>query len=59
MNDIKIRRVTLYKDYFSSFFMEQKQKVKNKILWTFKIIETIKQVPEDYLKHLVGTDGLY
>jgi phage-related protein len=26
---------------------------------TFKLIETIQQVPEDYLKHIEGTDGLY
>ena len=34
-------------------------KVKDKIIWTFKLIETIQQVPEDYLKHLEGTEGLY
>lgn len=49
----------LYKDYFSDFFNKQKQNVKDKILWTFKLIETIQIVPEEYLKHLKGTDGLY
>lgn len=39
--------------------MKQKQKVKEKILWTFKVLETIQQVPTEYLKHLEGTDGLY
>ena len=43
----------------SLFYKKQKQKVKDKIIWTFRIIETLKQVPEDYLKHLEGTDGLY
>jgi hypothetical protein len=55
----KIRSVFLYKDYFSLFYDKQRQKVKNKILWTFRIIETIQQVPEDYLKHIENTDGLY
>jgi hypothetical protein len=59
MGDEKIRAIFLYKDYFTDFFNEQKQKVKDKIIWTFKLIETIQQVPEDYLKHLTGTDGLY
>lgn len=59
MADEKIRTIFLYKDYFADFFNEQKQKVKDKIIWTFKLIETIQQVPEDYLKHLTGTDGLY
>lgn len=59
MSEIKLRTVTLYKDYFSEFYYKQKQKVKDKILWTFRIIETQKQIPTDYLKHMEGTDGLY
>ena len=59
MSNEKIRTVFLYKEYFSDFFEKQKQKVKDKILWTFKIIETLNQVPQDYLKHMEGTDGLY
>ncbi len=59
MNDEKIRTLFLYKNYFTDFFKKQNQKVKDKIIWTFRIIETIQQVPEDYLKHLEGTDGLY
>jgi len=59
MSDEKIRTVFLYKDFFTNFFENQKQKVKAKIIWTFKLIETIKQVPEEYLKHLEGTNGLY
>lgn len=59
MSDEKIRTVFLYKDYFTDFIENQKQKVKAKIIWTFKLIETIKQVPEEYLKHLEGTNGLY
>jgi len=59
MNDEKIRVVILYKDYFNAFYNDQRQKVKDKIIWTFKLIETINHVPEDYFKHLEGTDGLY
>jgi phage-related protein len=59
MSEIKLRTVTLYKDYFSDFYKKQNQKVKDKILWTFRIIETQKQIPTDYLKHIEGTDGLY
>jgi len=54
----KVRTIFLFKDYFTDFYEEQRQKVKDKILWTFRIIETQKQVPEDYLKHMEGTDGL-
>ncbi|MCX6237957.1 MAG: type II toxin-antitoxin system RelE/ParE family toxin [Bacteroidia bacterium] len=59
MSNEKIRTVFLYKDYFTDFYNQQKQKVKAKIIWTFRLIETIQQVPEDYLKHLESTDGLY
>ncbi|MDP3150006.1 MAG: hypothetical protein Q8N83_12855 [Ignavibacteria bacterium] len=59
MNNEKTRTVFLYKDYFTHFYDRQKQKVKDKIIWTFKLIETIRQVPEDYLKHIEGTEGLY
>ena len=59
MSEIKLRTVTLFKDYFSEFYQKQRQKVKDKILWTFRIIETQKQIPTDYFKHIEGTDGLY
>ena len=59
MNNEKIRTVFLYKNYFTDFFKNQKQKVKDKIIWTFRLIETQKIVPEDYLKHLEGSSGLY
>ena len=59
MNDIKLRTIILYKNYFSEFYEKQKQKVKDKILWTFRIIETQQQIPTDYLKHMEGTEGLY
>ena len=41
------------------FFIKQRQKVKDKIIWTFSLIEEVQQVPETYLKHLEGTNGLY
>lgn len=48
-----------FKNYFETFFIKQRQKVKDKIIWTFDLIEDLVQVPETYLKHLEGTDGLY
>ncbi len=55
----KKRTVFLYQNYFTDFYYRQTQKVKDKIVWTLKLIETIQLVPEDYLKHIEGTDGLY
>ena len=55
----KIRAIIFYKDYFSNFFVKQRQKVKDKIIWTFDLIELIDKVPETYLKHLEDTDKLF
>jgi phage-related protein len=58
-NKIKVRTVITYKNYFEDFFVKQKSKVQDKIIWTFDLIEEIPRVPETYLKHLENTDGLY
>ena len=55
----KYRTVITYKTYFEEFLIKQRQKVKEKIFWTFLLIEEVQQVPETYLKHLESTDGLY
>ena len=55
----KQRTIIFYKSYFDDFFIEQKQKVKDKIIWTFDLIEELQRVPETYLKHLESTDGLF
>ena len=55
----KYRTVIFYKDYFEKFFVKQTQKVKDKIIWTFSLIEDIERVPETYLKHIESTEGLY
>jgi phage-related protein len=55
----KQRRIIFYKDYFDNFFSEQKQKVKDKIIWTFDLIEELQRVPETYLKYIENTDGLF
>ncbi len=60
MNEkLKHRNIIFYKDYFQHFFEKQRKKVKDKIIWTFELIEELKRVPEIYLKHLEATEGLY
>ena len=59
MNQLKVRTVFAYKTYFSDFYAKQRLKVRDKILWTFRILEYVQHVPEEYLKHLKSTDGLY
>ena len=53
------RTVILYKDYFTEFFIRQRIKVKEKISWTIDLLEDHERIPEIYLKHLEGNEGLY
>jgi phage-related protein len=55
----KYRTIVFYKDYFEQFFVKQRDKVKDKIIWTFDLIQELQRVPETYLKHIENTDGLY
>ena len=55
----KVRTVITYKNYFEEFFIKQKGKVQDKIIWTFGLIEELPRIPETYLKHIEDTDGLY
>jgi len=57
--EIKYRNAFLYKDYFQDFFQKQRQKVKDKIIWTIKLVETLPIVPEEYFKYLEDTEGIY
>jgi phage-related protein len=59
MNHQKIWQVVLYKHHFKDFYKQQRQSVQDKIAWTLRLIETQQRVPEEYLKHLEDTDGLY
>jgi len=55
----KHRTIVFYKDYFQEFFVRQRTKVKDKIIWTFTLIEELPRVPEQFLKHIENTDGLF
>jgi phage-related protein len=55
----EFRTIVFYKDYFQTFFDKQTKKVKAKIVWTFDLIEDTQRVPETYLKHIEGTNGLF
>ena len=55
----KHRTIVFYKNYFQEFFEKQRDKVKDKIIWTFELIEELQRIPETYLKHIENTEGLY
>lgn len=53
------RQIIFYGDYFMDFYQKQDTKVKIKIQYVLELIKRISRVPEKFLKHLDGTDGLY
>ena len=59
MQEQKVRTAIFYKNYFLDFFSKQRQKVKDKIIWTIRLIETIEHIPKDYFDHITGTDGIF
>ena len=55
----KQRHIIFHKHYFLDFYLEQSEKVQEKIEYVFKIIRNVKNVPKKFLDKLSGTDGLY
>lgn len=55
----KVREVVEFENHFSEFLKQQPVKVQNKIFKIIEAIETLERVPSNYLKMLVGTNGLY
>jgi phage-related protein len=55
----KIREIVAYKDYFEDFLTKQPVKVQDKIFKILEAIETLERIPTNYLKFVVGTNGLY
>jgi len=53
------RKIIFHKHYFQEFYINADDKVKEKIGYVFRLIKTIDKVPEKFLKHLEGKDGLY
>ena len=53
----KYRTIRTYKKYTETFLDTLSNKVRDKFIWTFQLIEEIKNVPTTYLKHI--EDGIY
>ena len=56
---MKIREIIAFRDYFEEFLLAQPEKIQNKIFKIIEAIETLERIPSNYLKYIVGTDGLY
>ena len=53
------RIIEFYENHFLDFYKVQDEKVKSKIKNVLELIKQVDRVPEKFLKHLSGTDGIY
>lgn len=53
------RKIIFHKNHFIDFYKKQEEKVKVKIQYVLELVKQVERVPEKFLKHLTGTDGLY
>ena len=53
------RQIIFHEHYFTDFYLEQSEKVQEKIEYVFKVIRTVQNVPKKFLEHLYGYEGLY
>ena len=54
-----MRTTYVYGLDFWEFYNAQRLEVQNKIDWVIGLVRTLRMVPEKFLKHLEGTDGLF
>jgi phage-related protein len=53
------REIIFFENHFMDFYLQLSPKAQEKVDFVLKLITTVKQVPEKFLKHLSGTDGLF
>ena len=59
MNGKFIREVIYYEDYYLEFFNAQKEDDKKKFNCTLQLISIQDRIPEKYVKHITGSDGIF
>ena len=59
MNENYIRQTIVYGSHFWNFYNEQSKIVQGKIDWVIGLVRTLQIIPDKFLKHLEGSNGLY
>lgn len=53
------RQIIFHEHYFIDFYLDQSEKVQEKIEYVFKVIRSVQNIPKKFIDHMTGTDGLY
>jgi NADPH-dependent curcumin reductase CurA len=54
-----VKKIIFYENHFIEFYQNLNDKVKSKIQYVFELIKQVERVPEKFLKHLEGNEGLF
>ncbi len=54
-----IRQINLYRDCFLVFYEGLAPRVQEKIEFVLEVLRTQKQVPQEYVKHLTNSNGIF
>ncbi len=54
-----LREIRFYENYFIDFYLTLDEQTQEKIEYVFKIVRTVDRIPQRFLKHIEGTQGLY
>lgn len=55
MDSANLRKVIVFGDEFWKFYNKQNTKIKERINWTIKLVQTVDRIPKKYFKHIVDT----
>jgi len=55
----KRRQIIYFKNYFTDFFNDQTERVKDKIDYVLFLIAVAERIPGKFFKYMQGTDGLF
>lgn len=53
------RKITFHGTYFTDFYLQQTEKVQEKIEFVFRIIRQVERVSKKFLDHVESTEGIY
>lgn len=53
------REIRFYENHFIDFYLSLDSSIQEKIEYVFKVIRSVDMIPQKFLKHIEGTDGLY
>ncbi|MBX2892876.1 MAG: type II toxin-antitoxin system RelE/ParE family toxin [Saprospiraceae bacterium] len=54
-----MRELIFYKSYFRDFYDELDVRAKDKVDHAFLVLETQRNVPQKFVKHITGSSGIY